>query len=47
MKKNTTTVDVAIVGGGIVGLWSAYYILKKHPQFTVVIFEKENFLGKI
>lgn len=39
-------IDIAIVGGGIVGLWSAYYILKKHPQLTVVVFEAESYLGE-
>lgn len=33
-------VDVAIVGGGLTGLWSAYYLLKRSPGLRVVILEK-------
>lgn len=33
-------VDVAIVGGGLTGLWSAYYLLKSSPWLRVVILEK-------
>ena len=38
-------IDIAIVGGGIMGLWSAYNILLTKPHLSVVIFEKEMFLG--
>jgi glycine/D-amino acid oxidase-like deaminating enzyme len=34
-------VDVAIVGGGLTGLWSAYYLLKRSPGLRVAILEKE------
>ena len=33
---------VAIVGGGIVGLATAYQLLRKSPGLDVVVFEKEN-----
>lgn len=33
--------DVAIVGGGLTGLWSAYYLLKRSPGLRVAILEKE------
>lgn len=33
-------VDVAIVGGGLTGLWSAYYLLKRSPRLRVVVLEK-------
>lgn len=46
MSKEIHKIDVAIVGGGIVGLWSAYTLLKKFPQLTVVVFEAENYLGE-
>jgi L-2-hydroxyglutarate oxidase LhgO len=39
-------IDVAIVGGGIVGLWCAYSLLKKNPDRTVVVFEAEPYLGE-
>jgi L-2-hydroxyglutarate oxidase len=33
--------DVAIIGGGIVGLATAYQLLKERPDKTVVVLEKE------
>ncbi|HEX4442162.1 MAG TPA: FAD-binding oxidoreductase [Galbitalea sp.] len=33
--------DVAIVGGGLTGLWTAYYLLKADPKLRVVVLEKE------
>lgn len=33
--------DIAIVGGGLTGLWSAYYLLKRSPGLRVAILEKE------
>lgn len=35
------TADVAIVGGGLTGLWTAYYLLKAEPTLRVVVLEKE------
>lgn len=37
--------DIGIVGGGIVGLASAYKIQRRHPQLKIVVFEKENVLA--
>lgn len=34
-------VDVAIVGAGYTGLWTAYYLLKERPGLRVVLLEKE------
>ena len=34
--------DVCIVGGGIVGLSTAYRLTEKHPEKSVVILEKED-----
>ena len=34
-------VDVAIVGGGLTGLWTAWYLLKREPALKVVVLEKE------
>ncbi len=34
-------VDVAIVGAGYTGLWTAYYLLKADPSLRVAIVEKE------
>lgn len=33
--------DVAIVGAGLTGLWSAYYLLKRNPGLRVILLEKE------
>ena len=33
--------DVAILGAGFTGLWTAYYLLKKEPSLRVVILEAE------
>ena len=35
------SVDVAIVGGGLTGLWTAYYLLRADPSIRVVVLEKE------
>lgn len=34
-------VDVAIVGGGFSGLWTAYYLLRHDPDLRVAILERE------
>ncbi|MDF1595468.1 MAG: FAD-binding oxidoreductase [Acidimicrobiia bacterium] len=36
-----TQVDVAIVGGGYTGLWTAYYLLRLDPTLRVLVIEKE------
>jgi len=36
-----TEVDVAIVGGGYTGLWTAYYLLKADPALRVVVIERD------
>jgi glycine/D-amino acid oxidase-like deaminating enzyme len=33
--------DIAIVGGGFSGLWSAYHLKKLQPSLSIAIFEKE------
>ena len=33
--------DVAIVGGGYTGLWTAYYLAKADPHLRVCVLEKE------
>jgi glycine/D-amino acid oxidase-like deaminating enzyme len=34
-------VDVAIVGAGFTGLWTAYYLLEREPALRIVLLEKE------
>ncbi|MEP6843897.1 MAG: FAD-dependent oxidoreductase [Pseudolysinimonas sp.] len=36
-----TDADVAIVGGGLTGLWTAWYLLQRDPGLKVVVLEKE------
>ncbi len=36
-----TSADVAIVGGGLSGLWSAYYLKHEQPDLDVVVVERE------
>ena len=33
--------DVAIVGGGYTGLWTAYYLLRAEPSLRIVLVERE------
>ncbi len=40
MKSKKTKYDVAIIGGGIGGLMSAYRLIEKNPSLDVVLFEK-------
>ncbi|MFN4082719.1 MAG: L-2-hydroxyglutarate oxidase [Bacteroidia bacterium] len=37
--------DYIVIGGGIVGLSSAYHILKQNPNLKVAVLEKENTLA--
>lgn len=39
--NQSTTVDIAILGGGFTGLWTAYYLIEKNPSLNIAIFEKE------
>ena len=34
--------DVVVVGGGIVGLATAYAVLKQNPKTKLVVLEKES-----
>lgn len=33
--------DIAIVGGGLTGLWTAWYLLERDPALTIAVLEKE------
>lgn len=37
-----TTADVAVVGAGFTGLWTAYYLLRSDPALRVVVLEAET-----
>ena len=39
--KESIDVDVAILGGGYTGLWTAYYLLRDNPGLKVAVIEKE------
>jgi len=34
--------DIAVIGGGIIGLVSAYKIMKSHPKIRIAVLEKEE-----
>ena len=36
-----TSADVAIIGAGFTGLWTAYYLKKSNPALNVLVIEKE------
>lgn len=42
---NQTTYDIAIIGGGIVGLSIAYKLSKQQPSLKIAVLEKENELA--
>lgn len=35
-------VDIAIVGGGYTGLWTAYYLVRERPDLSILILEAEH-----
>ncbi len=37
-----TTADVAIVGGGLTGLWTAYYLSRADPSLDIVVLDQER-----
>jgi len=39
--NNDIDVDIAIIGGGYVGLWTALQIIEKSPKSKVVVLEKD------
>ena len=45
MVKKQQQFDIAVVGGGIVGLSCAYKIQKEYPKLSIVVLEKEPHLA--
>jgi glycine/D-amino acid oxidase-like deaminating enzyme len=39
--QSSTSVDVCIVGAGLTGLWTAYYLKRAAPELSVVVVERE------
>jgi glycine/D-amino acid oxidase-like deaminating enzyme len=39
--QGSIDVDIAILGAGYTGLWTAYYLLKRDPSLKIAILEKE------
>jgi glycine/D-amino acid oxidase-like deaminating enzyme len=39
--RGSCDVDIAILGGGYSGLWTAYYLLRSNPTLRVAILERE------
>jgi L-2-hydroxyglutarate oxidase len=46
MAGPTTSVDVAIIGGGIVGLATAFQLLASHPDLEVTLLEATDAVGQ-
>ncbi len=42
MSQHNLTCDVAVVGGGIVGLATAWQLTRRYPQTKVILLEKES-----
>ena len=40
--EGDVSADVAIVGAGYTGLWTAYYLLKAEPSLKIVIIDREH-----
>ena len=40
--KHNVDFDIVVVGGGIVGLASAYKIAQNHPGISIAVLEKEE-----
>lgn len=40
--RTTEEVDVAIIGAGFTGLWSAFHLLSNKPDLKIAIIEKER-----
>ena len=40
--QSSADVDIAILGAGFTGLWTAYYLLRANPRFRVAIVERET-----
>lgn len=38
--------DIIIIGGGIIGLSTAYHLVLKYPNYKILILEKENQIAK-
>lgn len=41
-RGGLATADLVVVGGGLTGLWTAYYAKKSDPSLNVVVLEAEN-----
>jgi glycine/D-amino acid oxidase-like deaminating enzyme len=39
--RSSENVDIAILGGGYSGLWTAYYLLRANPDLRIAILDKE------
>lgn len=40
--RGDTSVDVAIVGAGYTGLWTAYFLAKQQPSLSILVIEAEH-----
>ncbi|MCU0258730.1 MAG: FAD-dependent oxidoreductase, partial [Solirubrobacteraceae bacterium] len=37
-----TEADVVVIGGGYLGMWTAWHVLERDPGATVVLLERER-----
>ncbi len=44
--RESVNVDHCIIGGGVVGLFTAYFLQEKFPKDTICLLEKNVFLGE-
>lgn len=40
--EGDTDADIAIVGGGLTGLWTAWYLLEREPHARILVIERET-----
>lgn len=45
-SENDVVLDILIVGGGIIGLWTAYELARKHGSLSIAVCEKEGAFGE-
>src|SRR5690625_5117850 len=42
LLSTSPNIDIAIMGAGFTGLWTAYYLIKHDPTLNIIILEKDG-----